>query len=60
MTVQGGKVLNFVRDRAVQEMKHTREEAVAKAKSLLSAYGLSSMQETYTIEDDNTLLINFA
>ena len=60
LTVKGGKVLNYVRDRAVQKTNHTREEAVAKAKSLLAKYGLSSMQETYTIEDDNTLLINFA
>ena len=60
LTVRGGKVLNFVSTRPVGEPRHTREEAVARGEELLRAYGLPSMTATYTLEDENTLLINFA
>lgn len=60
LTKKGGCVLTFVHNRTVNETRHTAEEAVAAAETALREYGLPDMAATYTLESDNTLLINFA
>lgn len=60
ITVTGGMLINYSDSRDVSETKHSVADAIDAADKLLKENGYSSMTMTYYLEDDNTLLINYA
>lgn len=60
ITVTGGLLINYSDSRDVNETKHSVDDAVSAADRLLKENGYSDMKMTYYLEDDNTLLINYA
>lgn len=60
VTVTGGMLINYSHSREVRETKVSVSDAIAAADRLLNENGYSNMKMTYYLEDDNTLLINYA
>lgn len=60
VTVTGGMLINYSHSREVRETKVSVSDAIAAADRLLKENGYSNMKMTYYLEDDNTLLINYA
>lgn len=60
VTVTGGMLINYSNSREVRETKASVSDAIAAADRLLNENGYSNMKMTYYLEDDNTLLINYA
>ena len=60
LTVQGGKILNYIDTRPVESDNLSQEEAVKAAKDFLTQNGYDSMTETYLYTAENTATINFA
>ncbi|MFI3225863.1 MAG: germination protein YpeB [Clostridia bacterium] len=60
VTVQGGHVLNFINYREVGKATKTADECVEIAKEMLASQGYTEVVETYFIETDDTVTINFA
>lgn len=60
LTKQGGFPLYLMSSRPVGEQTMEADEAVAMAKELLSALGFPDMKESYYLQTDGVLTINFA
>lgn len=60
VTVQGGHVLNFINYREVGEETLSAYECVQIAKEMLEKQGYTDVFETYYLENDETVTINFA
>lgn len=60
VTVQGGRVLNYIDTRPIETVSLSDEEAVEAAKKFLNENGYESMTPTYLYTAENTVTINFA
>ena len=60
VTKQGGKVLGMMNAREPAEGKVSAERALDIAHRFLDEQGFGGMVETYRIEQDNTIVFNFA
>ncbi len=60
VTRQGGYVIQVFSSRAVPTAQLNMDQALEKAAALLAAQGLSDMRESYFINDDNVLTVNYA
>lgn len=60
ITVKGGHILNFINYRDVGEETKSFAECLEIAKGMLQSNGYSNIAETYYVETDQTVTINFA
>lgn len=60
VTVSGGHVLNFINYREVQSEDLTAEQAVETAINLMAEKGYSNFIETYFVDQNGIVTINFA
>ncbi len=60
VTKQGGYLLYFRRERPVEDIILTGEQALLSANAYLADMGLSSFRETYYFEADGICTVNFA
>lgn len=59
VTMQGGHVLRAISGRPVQRTVLPLEDGLEAARAVLSAAGLSSMEESYHVLQDNILTVTF-
>jgi len=57
---KGGWIVEIIKDRAVGEVKIEKEEAIQKGKEYLNKLGYSNMKETYFLQEENIVTINYA
>ena len=60
VSVRGGIVVNYSDSRQVSVTAYSVSDALSSADNFLKEQGVYNMVSTYYIEDDNTLLINYA
>lgn len=60
ITVKGGRVMNYSDSRDVNGTSYAVGDALNAASAFLSKNGYPDMKYTYYIEDDDSLLINYA
>lgn len=60
LTVAGGHVLNFINYREVKTPTLTAQQAVESAKTLLTDKGFANLIETYFVDENDVVTINFA
>lgn len=60
VTKKGGYILHFRKDRQIEDMILSFEQAILKANAYLNNMGIFNMKETYYFESDGVCTINFA
>ena len=60
VTVKGGHVIYMRKEKAIEEIILTYNQALEKAKKYLEKMGITGMRETYYFESDGICTVNFA
>ena len=60
LTVRGGRPLLYSDHRGISETNYSVSEAVGAAKEFLLSQGIRNMEPTYYLEDQNSVVVNFA
>ena len=57
---KGGWIIDIVKNRDVEEVKISEQDAIQKGKEFLDMIGYKNMKETYSLKQSNIVTINYA